>query len=89
MRFPNELEAIKKRVGITIRVNRNPINVVAKGQKLHVNQEDYNKHILKKEEHLSETALDNAEFDYYIDNNNSIEELIEKVKLILIQEKII
>jgi hypothetical protein len=31
-------------------------------------------------EHLSETSLDNYEFDHVIDNNGSIEELIEKVK---------
>lgn len=37
----------------------------------------------------AETALDNAEFDYTIDNNSSIEDLIEKVKSILIKERII
>jgi hypothetical protein len=30
--------------------------------------------------HRSETALDNAEFDYVIDNSGTIEELIEEVK---------
>jgi len=35
------------------------------------------------------TALDNATFDYIIDNNGTIEELIIKVKEILIKEKII
>jgi hypothetical protein len=30
--------------------------------------------------HRSETALDNAEFDYMIDNSGTIEELIEEVK---------
>ncbi len=40
-------------------------------------------------EHPSETALDNATFDYTIDNNGTIEELIEKVEEILIKEKII
>lgn len=40
--------------------------------------------------HESETALDNYEgFDYVIDNNGTIEELIEKVKEILIKENII
>ena len=89
MRFPNEMEAVKSRGGISIRVNRNPINVVVEGQKLHVNQEDYNKHILKKEEHPSEIALDNAEFDYTIENNSSIEDLIHTVSLILKKEKVI
>jgi hypothetical protein len=39
--------------------------------------------------HESETALDDAIFDYEVDNSGSIEELIEKVKSILIKEKII
>lgn len=42
-----------------------------------------------KQEHPSETALDNAEFDYVIDNNSDIHSLIEKVRTILIKEKII
>jgi hypothetical protein len=43
----------------------------------------------RKIEHESETALDNAKFDYEIINDGTIEELIEKVKEILIKEKII
>lgn len=39
--------------------------------------------------HTSETALDDAEFDYTIDNFGTIEELIEKVKEILIKENIL
>ncbi len=39
--------------------------------------------------HESETALDNYnDWDYVIDNNGTIEDLIEKVKQILIKEKI-
>lgn len=45
--------------------------------------------ITLQDEHLSETAIDNAEFDYVIDNNGTIEELIEQVKEILIKEKIL
>lgn len=41
------------------------------------------------DKHPSETALDNAIFDYIIDNNGTIKELIEKVKEILIKEKVI
>ena len=37
-------------------------------------------HFTHKEEHPSETALDNYKFDEVIENNGSIEELIEKVK---------
>ena len=33
--------------------------------------------------HFSETALDDTQFDYVIENNGTIEELVEKVKIIL------
>jgi hypothetical protein len=39
--------------------------------------------------HPSETALDDAKFDYEIINDGEIVDLIEKVKTILIKEKII
>ena len=74
MRFPNEMEAVKERGGITIRVHRD----------LH----NGNAHI-SPIPHPSETALDDSEFDYEIINDGSIEDLIEKVKQILIKEKII
>ena len=69
VRFPNESEAIKKRNGILIRVNRNSNEV---------------------SNHESEIALDDyAGFDYIIENNGTIEELIEKVRQILQREKVI
>ncbi len=72
MRFPNEMDAVKERKGITIRVSRTGI------------------HTPKAEDlHPSETSLDDAEFDYHIDNSGTIEDLIEKVKEILIKENII
>ena len=40
-------------------------------------------------EHFSETALDNHNFDYVIDNSGSLADLENKVKEILIKEKII
>lgn len=39
--------------------------------------------------HSSETSLDNATFKHVIDNSGTIDELIEKVKQILIAEKIL
>lgn len=80
MRFPNEMEAIVARSGITIRVMRS-----------------FNHKMGSKETgtldltplHPSETALDDAEFDYEIINDGEIVDLIEKVKEILIKEKII
>ena len=81
MRFPNELEAVKNRGGISIRVNR-PYSTVAgdNGIPATFNHAQF---------HPSETALDNAEFDHIINNNGTIEELIEKVREVLIQHKIL
>ena len=75
MRFPNELEAIKQRNGITIRINRGLVERTGK--------------MIQEPEHISENSLDKAEFDYVIENNDTIEELIEQVKKILIKEEII
>ena len=65
VRFPNEAKAIKDRGGIVIRVNR-----------LDVDKFTAN---FPQTLHPSETALDDYEFDRVIDNNGSMEELIEKV----------
>lgn len=81
VRFPNEKKAIEDRGGIVIRVSRK--TWVQKQEDRLLKEYNY------KQEHPSETALDNAEFDYVIDNNGTIEDLIEKVKEILIKEKII
>ena len=80
MRFPNELDAVILREGITIRVVRphgytNPHTGEYKEMPLSY--------------HSSETALDDAEFDYEILNDGTIEDLIEKVREILIKENII
>ena len=83
MRFPNELEAVKRHKGITIKVVRPCMECEGLG---------YHKMSCSKgkiKEHPSETALDNATFDYVIDNNGTIEELIQKVRIILQREKII
>ena len=59
-RFPNEIEAVKKHKGITIRVTSNREREVSN--------------------HASETALNDSKFDYYISNNGTVEELIDKVR---------
>ena len=82
-RFENELEAVKKRGGITIRVNR-PCDICG-GSGYH----KMSCPVSKSGEHYSEIALDSAEFNYVIENSGSIEELIEKVRKILVTEKII
>ena len=76
LRFPNELEAIKKRGGISIRVNR-PI----------LNETSYEKAYRETHEHESEKSLDAANFDFIINNDKDIDHLISEVKKIL--EKII
>ena len=68
-RFPNEAQAVKQRGGIVIRVNRGKTPVPEGALKAMVDRS-----------HPSETSLDNYEFDHVIDNNGSIEELVEKVK---------
>lgn len=53
-RHPNEYDAINKRRGIVIRIERDG---------------------LPPDDHISETALDGAHFDYYIFNNAGLGEL--------------
>jgi hypothetical protein len=72
MRFPNEMEAVVKRGGITIRVTR-PV--------------EKSKNIARL--HPSETSLDKADFDYTINNDGTLEELVQKVRTILVTENII
>lgn len=63
MRFENEFEAVKKRGGLCITIQRGEI---------------------PKQEHYSERALDgDRDWDYIINNNGSLEDLVEKVREIL------
>lgn len=94
MRFPNEKEAVEKRRGITIRVNREGnFGTTIDGQ-YHIKEENLEgvkstiNQVLENE-HPSETSLDDSTFNYTIENNGTIEELVDKVREILIKEKII
>ena len=82
LRFPNEAKAIKDRGGIVIRVNRplGPHNLKHNDD----GTTDFNGSL-----HPSETALDDWTFDYVIDNNGTIEELISNVKNLLEKWKIL
>ena len=83
MRFPNELEAVKKRGGITIRVNR-PCDICGGS--------GYHKmipHKINPSEHSSESALANEGFDYEIINDGTISDLIDKIRIILIENNLI
>ena len=77
VRFPNEAKAIKDMGGIIVRVNR----INSTPQTIYVNKQNST--------HPSETALDTYEFDYVIDNNDTLENLISKVEYILKKESII
>ena len=71
-RFPNELEAVKKRGGVTIKIERDLMT--RKGYSTPT----------EADLHSSETSLDHiTSWDYVIDNNSSAEELKFKVKDIL------
>ena len=89
MRFPNEMEAIKKRGGITIRVNR-PKNDLDNHKDCVKTEDGYciqsENNYCKgscKYEHPSETGLDSATFDFVISNDKDIEHLINEVRKIL------
>lgn len=73
MRFPNEMEAIVEREGITIRVVR----------------DNRTRTLLDVNNHPSEISLDDSKFDYEIINDGSIEDLIERVREILTDENIL
>jgi hypothetical protein len=114
MRFPNEMDAVKERNGIAIRVVRynvgdkvywtDPEGVSSGVYEIsevyegfcsiyNVNSEaEVFYHEIKhhsEDLHASETGLDDAEFDYEIVNSGTIEDLVEKVREILIKENII
>ena len=107
-RFPNEIEAVKKRGGITIRVNRkkkpircnNCMNTYEENDLINIgedcisscpkcNTDDYLMEDYEDIEHESEKALDNAKFDYEIDNNKNILFLISEIRKILKKENLI
>lgn len=73
-RFPNEAQAVKEKNGIIIRVNRPSKDIQTTEVKF---------------KHVSETALDMWKFDYVIENEGSVEDLISKVKIILQERNII
>ena len=86
-RFPNELKAVKDREGITIRVNRFMCSKCGNTDNFEGGNDLCNEcgHFKSNDkEHESETALDSYnDWDYIIDNNGSIDELINSVRRIL------
>lgn len=91
-RFENELEAVKQRNGITIRVQRPEYCPNCPMEDL--TSQDCGDCAVYQDEiyqglHESEIALDNSKFDYVLENNGTLEDLIRAVKQILIIEKVI
>ena len=108
MRFPNEMEAVVEKGGITIRVVREFYEFSndqhewrdredREGNVFIANPDIYSKeesnkewrNALKERAHASETSLDEHTMHYEIINDGTIEDLVEKVREILIKEEII
>lgn len=101
MRFPNELEAVEKRNGMTIRVERGmtpglqKIGVGKGSLTFYANAQGMRKveKAVKAKmgiiEHESEIALDDAILNYIIFNNGTLLDLIQSVREILIKENLI
>ena len=92
-RFPNELKAIEDRNGVVIRVERSWENRYPKLWKQYsLDKTDRTNGFLNwlsyedgfsyfKHTHPSETSLNNHQFEYIINNNDTLEELLEAVKI--------
>lgn len=91
MRFPNEKKAIEDHAGITIRIERDIELRYPELWKAYQesNEETWvdflsNKGLLKSVYHYSETALDKEEqWNYIIDNNGDLNQLIDQVREVL------
>jgi hypothetical protein len=94
VRFIGEADAVKKRNGAVIRVNRYDLNFdennyctcgkngICPNNKIGDDKKCHHSE-LERYFHESETNMDNYKFDYVIENKGSKEELLEKVKLML------
>lgn len=71
VRFPNEAQAIKDKGGVVVRIER---------QK-HTGLGEFPMPLQKL--HPSETSLDDWKFDYVINNNGTLEQLLEATKTLL------
>lgn len=91
LRFPNEYEAVKQRGGFAIRIERDKRCDECKETKAEQRGKvcGWITCPQGRPEHESETALDKASFKYTINNNFSMEELIETVRIILQVENIL
>lgn len=93
-RFPNEIEAIKRSGGIAIRVERGErphwyqdALIVNQGPGTDPNSQwkwqVAKSKLLESNAHASEYSSVGLDYDYIVDNNGSIEDLHEKIRLII------
>lgn len=75
-RFPNELKAIEDRKGSVIRVERSWENRYPGITNKYLERPD----LYLKHNHPSETSLDDHEFNYVINNNGTLEDLLKEVQ---------
>jgi hypothetical protein len=88
-RFPNELKSIKRAGGITIRVSRGP-NPEWYDSAVALNKGYYTAGYMEARKvledygvHASEYSSVGLDYDYYVENNSTIDELHRKVDLII------
>ena len=87
VRFPNEIEAVKQKDGISIRINRpfKCCNMKDLEYQDCMDCAEYQMNIFQNE-HISETALDDyGKWNYVINNDGTLLELVQKVREILIK----
>jgi len=86
-RFPNEVNAVKLKDGVNIRIERDDyVFKVRNGLVIRVD----NPNVVSEDTHESETALDDYSFDYVVfTNDGSIENLVMQVKDFLIQKQLL
>jgi len=95
VRFENEAKSIEDRDGFIIRVNRDLPCPVCKFTTFEQRGKPCTEITCPRGrpdyigKHASETALNNYDFDYTVDNNGTIEELIDQIKTILFVRNII
>ncbi len=83
-RFPNELKSIKNAGGITIRVNRGP-NPEWYDAAVQFNKGNKHARAILEEYniHASEYSSVGLDYDYYVDNSGTVDELHRKIDSII------
>ena len=80
VRFPNEVKAIEDRGGIVIRIDDSNMKIGNIHDEVGITTKGAWRAASVGFKHPSETALDDYNFKHVIENDGSIEDLIEKVK---------